>query len=68
MKRVPVEDQRQLTEAISHVLTVVSPDKMANALQMFLLPVAQRLHELMSLPASQQSEVATVMDVKCIRK
>ncbi|KAI8369742.1 armadillo-type protein [Blakeslea trispora] len=47
-KSLPFRDVLEVTEAVSHVITVISPSDIQNALQLFCLPVAQELHSLVS--------------------
>ncbi|KAI8365426.1 armadillo-type protein [Choanephora cucurbitarum] len=47
-KSLPFRDVLEVTEAVSHVITVISPSEIQNALQLFCLPVAQELHGLVS--------------------
>ncbi|RCH81760.1 Nuclear import receptor, partial [Rhizopus stolonifer] len=48
VKSLPFRDILEVTEAVSHVMTVISVTEIQNALQLFCLPVAQELHGLVS--------------------
>jgi transportin-3 len=62
--KIPVHERRELATAIAHVLSAVPVDEMLKALQMFTLPVAQRLHAIVSAgkPRNEDVEVATVKE------
>ncbi|KAF1802852.1 armadillo-type protein [Mucor lusitanicus] len=47
-KTLPFRDVLEVTEAVSHVISVIPPAEIQNALQVFCLPVAQELHDIVS--------------------
>lgn len=61
---IPPHECRELATAIAHVLSAVPVGEMLKTLQMFTLPVAQRLHAIVSTgkPRSEEIEVATVKE------
>jgi transportin-3 len=56
VKTLPFRDILEVTEAVSHVITVLPSNEIQNALQLFCLPVAQELHGLVSRPKDQLSD------------
>ncbi|OZJ03568.1 hypothetical protein BZG36_03091 [Bifiguratus adelaidae] len=56
MKSLPAKDAFEVTEAVAHVIAAVPIHEIAQALQWFVLPSAQRLHELASKDANSSSE------------
>lgn len=56
VKTLPFRDVLEVTEAVSHVITVLPPNEIQNALQLFCLPVAQELHGLVSKGKDQLSD------------
>ncbi|CEP15482.1 hypothetical protein [Parasitella parasitica] len=47
-KSLPFRDILEVTEAVSHVISVIPPAEIQKALQNFCLPVAQELHDIIS--------------------
>ncbi|KAI8979289.1 armadillo-type protein [Mycotypha africana] len=56
VKSLPFRDILEVTEAVSHVIAVISPNEVLKALQMFCLPVAQQLHGIVSKGKNVVSE------------
>ncbi|KAG0171417.1 Nuclear import receptor [Apophysomyces sp. BC1034] len=48
VKSLPYSDALEVTEAVAHVLAVIPPTQLQNALQQFCLPLAQDLHTIVS--------------------
>lgn len=48
VKTLPYRDVLEVTEAVSHVITVIPVTEIEKALQLFCLPVAQSLHAIAS--------------------
>jgi hypothetical protein len=49
IKNIHLQDQRELSEAISHLISAVPTENISQALHLFCLPVARRLHSIMEL-------------------
>lgn len=45
-KTLPTQDVFEVTEAVAHVIAAIPTAELFKALQLFCLPVAQRLHEI----------------------
>ncbi|RUS29267.1 armadillo-type protein [Jimgerdemannia flammicorona] len=62
-KKLPMQDVLEVTEAVAHVIAVISTVELLKALQLFCLPIAQRLHEIGS-DASEKltKEAADLLD------
>jgi transportin-3 len=60
MKGVHPDFQKELTEAVSHILSVVPKEGLLGAMEQFCLPVAQTLHEL----SSQADEKDNIKQIK----
>ncbi|KAJ3040360.1 Nuclear import receptor [Rhizophlyctis rosea] len=64
-KRLDKEDRREFTEGIAHLVNSLrTPPQILKALQTFVLPIAQRLHEIgaSGKPASEEEEVRVVKE------
>lgn len=48
VKTLPFRDILEVTEAVSHVITVLPVNEVEKALQLFCLPIAQDLHNIVS--------------------
>ena len=48
VKTLPFRDVVEVTEAVSHVMTVIPVSEIQKALQLFCLPIAQELHGIVS--------------------
>lgn len=55
VKSLPFRDVLEVTEAVSHVITVIPPNEIQKALQLFCLPIAQELHTIVSRGKDQVS-------------
>lgn len=47
-KSLPFRDVLEVTEAVSHVISAIPPAEIQKALQVFCLPVAKELHDIVS--------------------
>lgn len=61
IRLLPYQDRRQVIEAVAHVLSAVAVDHLLGAIQNFILPIVQRLHELASLPPSSTDQSKEVV-------
>ncbi|KAJ3035633.1 Nuclear import receptor, partial [Rhizophlyctis rosea] len=64
VKSLEKEERREFTEAIAHVVNSLETEKILAAMQTFVLPVAQRLHEIANLGkvGSEEEEVRVVRE------
>jgi transportin-3 len=46
---MPVNDRREITEAISHILSAVPLKDLNEALDIFCIPIATRIHNIISM-------------------
>lgn len=68
MKTLHPDDQKQMTEAVSHILSEVPVKELGGAMQLFCLPVAQKLHDLISKSDEEQLHAAHTLQIRCIFK
>mgnify|MGYP001046699047 CR=1 FL=1 len=47
------EDKKEMAEAVSHLLAAVPAANLSEALEMFCMPIAKRIYELISVPISE---------------
>jgi hypothetical protein len=47
------EDKKEMAEAVSHLLAAVPAANLSEALEMFCMPIAKRMYELISVPISE---------------
>ena len=47
------EDKKEMAEAVSHLLSAVPIDSLPQALELFCMPVAKRIYELISAPINE---------------
>ena len=50
--KVSKEDKKEMAEAVSHLLAAVPAGNLSEALEMFCMPVAKKIYELISGPAA----------------
>ena len=64
MKSLEKEERREFTEAIAHVVNSLPLEKILAAMQTFILPVAQRLHEIANMGkiGNEEEEVKVVRE------
>lgn len=63
MKNIHPDDRMKLTEAISHVVSAVPLTTLTEMLELFCLPIAQSIHEKISLMA--QLTIPEAMEIRC---
>ena len=51
------EDKKEMAVAVSHLLAAVPIANLSEALEMFCMPVAKRIYELVSGPITQGDDV-----------
>lgn len=55
--KVSKEDKKELAEAVSHLLAAVPAANLSEALDMFCMPVAKKIYEIISGPASAVEDI-----------
>ena len=61
MNALSRENRRQITEAIANILARVRPENVQEALQSFILPLAQRLHEVSEIQPTDSEHVVGIV-------
>jgi transportin-3 len=55
-------DILELTEAIAHIVSSMPPEKLLESLQNFMLPIAQRIHEVVNTLDASSSEACKELE------
>ena len=64
IKQIHLHDQREMSEAISHLISSVPLTSVSHGLQLFCLPVAQRLNVIVE-SMTDKNDKAKVIELNC---
>jgi transportin-3 len=67
MVNLEKEDKKEMSEAISHLLSAVPHDNLGQALDLFCMPVVQKIHEYVAKGVPVGDDISQIMMMNGIR-